>query len=403
MEAGRRLPTRSKVGILLGAVVVGLGLLEVAYAVGYYGIRHHATYYQVRRELGANRLYMEDPDLGYRSAPNLRNRLIDTPPLPTAPRRHGGLVNTDAHGFRYDGVLASPKPPGEIRIFAFGGSTTYGFVSNGQTYPARLQRLFARDPQVKVVNVGAGGYRSIHQVKLYAKVVRHLEPDIITIHDGWNDYEDYFEPYWKPKDPHGNALFSQLRVYGAPLSRLALGHLVVRAYLAAKGYDRREPIEFRQDYLRRHAAAAADPRWLDEYEENLQELITLSKQNGVLPILVLFPWPYFAHAPVEAKELADRELNTWGRWDGFVTALDGIQKRLRVLEDRNGIPLIDANAEFEKYTSDYERKFEFFMDTKHLTEEGERLLATAMHPCLRTAVDLVRKKGREVVKMRTSC
>jgi hypothetical protein len=398
-----RWPIASRVGIVLAGLFVTLVLLELAYAVGYYGIRHHKTYYQVRRELGSARLYVPDPDLGYRSAPNLRNKLIDTPPLPNAPRRHGGLVNTDAHGFRYDGVLASPKPPGEIRIFSLGGSTTYGFVSNRQTYPARLQQMFAGDPRVKVINVGVGGYRSIHLLTLFTKVVRRLEPDIITIHDGWNDYEDYFEPYWRPKDPHGNALLSQLRVYGAPLSRLALGHLFVRAYFAAKGYDRREPLARQEDYVRRHRAAAGDPRWLDEYESNLQELIALAKRDGVLPILILFPSPYFRNAAPEVKAFADENLNTWGRWDGFVVALEAVEKRLRDLEHRNGIPLIDANAEFEKYNADYQRKFDFFMDTKHLTEEGERLLATTMYPCVRRAVELVRARGREVVKERTRC
>jgi lysophospholipase L1-like esterase len=264
--------------------------------------------------------------------------------------------------------------------------------------------MFTRhDARVKVVNAGVGGYRSVHEPRLYVKVVRHYAPDIVTLHDGWNDFEDYLEAYWRPKDPHRNAMYSQLRVYESPLSRLALGHLLVRSYYAWKNYDRREVTEVREAMLRRYMAAARDSQWLDEYEENLQEVIDLSKRDGVIPVLVLFPSPHFAGASDDVKRFADADLNMWGRWDAFVVALAGIRGRLHRLADHNGIPLIDVNGAFERYNGDYQRKFEFFTDRMHLTYEGERLIATTMYPCLEALVRTVRARGRDAVTQPLGC
>lgn len=143
---------------------------------------------------------------------------------------------------------------------------------------------------------------------------------------------------------------------------------------------------------------------MDEYEEDLQELITLAKQDGVLPMLTLFPSPHFENAPAVVKEFADKDLNMWGQWDAFVVALDRIRKRLRILAGRNGIPLVDVNSVFEKYNVGYKRKFEFFVDRMHMTDEGERLVAAAMYPCVGAMVDSVwRRKGRDAVLQRNSC
>src|SRR5262249_39328055 len=103
------------------------------------------------------------------------------------------------------------------------------------------------------------------------------------------------------------------------------------------------------------------------------------------------------------KRYADADLNMWGRWDAFVTALAGIRARLHRLADKNGIPLIDVNAEFEKYNADYQRKFELFTDRMHLTYEGERLVATAMYPCLDTLVGTLRARERGALPDRLAC
>lgn len=396
--------TRAKLGLVFGAVLFALVLAEIAYGVVYYTIRQHRTYYSFRKTVGDGRLYVGDPDIGYRAAPNLRDRYNELLPLPHALRRHGGLFDTNDAGFRYEGTLAVPKPPGGIRIFSFGGSTTFGVGPSKYTYPGRLNAMFSReDPRVKVINAGVGGYRTIHHLKLYPKVIRRYEPDIITMHDGWNDYEDSFEAYWRPRDPHRSALTSQLRVYDNPLAVSALGQLAVRGYYAWKEYDRREFTEMMPEIRRKYFAFARDPRWLDEYEQNLQELIDLAKKDGVVPMLILFPSPHFPNASEEVKRYADEDLNMGGRWDAFVIALEGIRERLHRLADRNKIPLIDANAEFDKLNADYKEKFELFTDRMHLTEEGDKLLAKAMYPCVKATVERVRRLGRAAAHEPLSC
>ena len=385
-------------------MLLTLLMLEFAYGVVYYLIRQHKTYYAFRRTVGEARVFIADPDVGYRAAPNLRNHYFEVLPLPHALRRHGGLFDTNDAGFRYEGTLTVPKPPGEIRIFSFGGSTTFGVGPSKYTYPGRLNTMFARDdPPVKVINAGVGGYRTIHHLKLYPKVIRRYEPDIITMHDGWNDFEDSFEAYWRPRDPHRSALTSQIRVYDNPLARFALGQLALRTYYAWKEYDRREYTEMMPDIRRKYFAYARDPQWLDEYEQNLQELIDLAKKDGVVPMLIKFPSPQFPNASEEVKRWADEDLNMWGRWDAFVIALDAIRERQRRLAERNRIPLVDANAEFDKLNGDYKEKFELFTDRMHLTEEGDKLLAKAIYPCMKATVERVRRVGRAAAHEPLSC
>ena len=108
--------------------------------------------------------------------------------------------------------------------------------SNEMTYPQQLEKMIG-DPNVRIINAGVGGYRSIHLLHYYKEVIREFSPDIITIYSGWNDYLDYMESYWKPRDPQMHALLSQIQVYQHPISKFALGFLIMRTYYKLKDYE----------------------------------------------------------------------------------------------------------------------------------------------------------------------
>ena len=380
---------------ITAAVVLWLVVAELGYGQLYHRVRHGVSYYELDRRNAANRLYVEDPDVGYRSAPNLR-RFADTPSLPSAPRRHGAAVQTNEHGFRDDRALPSPKAPGEIRVFALGDSTTYGLGRNRDTYPGRLQHLFADTPSVRIVNAGVPGYRSIHQVRLYATVIRALEPDVIIVNAGIGDFEAFVDRFWAPGDPSRHHFHVQIHTLSSPLSRLAIGEIVAHAYfswrVATDGREAGRTADIRALRLRRFEAAARDRRWSDEVETNLQRLITLAKADGVLPVLMVGAMPQFAGASDDVKALADRDLHMDGRWDAYVVALDQLHARVRTLAARNAIPLIDAQAVFARDIADYRERLALFMDRVHPLEDGDRRVAAAMYPGLRAAVETVQKK-----------
>lgn len=86
--------------------------------------------------------------------------------------------------------LARAKPAGELRVFALGGSTTYGLYAGGDAaFPARLeaglrQRAPGRD--VRVVNLGCPGFAS-DRVAALLDTVLTLAPDLVVVYSGHNE------------------------------------------------------------------------------------------------------------------------------------------------------------------------------------------------------------------------
>ena len=297
------------IGILLLCLFVGELVLQ-----GIYYLVKGRFHYSAERFSEGRCTFLSDVDTGYINAPNVVVKRPPPPGLPNAPRRKMFYdFSTDAHGFRYNKPLDSPKPPGEIRVFCLGGSTTYGAeVPNRWTYPQQLDDLF-HDPSVKVINAGVGGYRSTHLLHYYKKYIRPLQPDVITIYCGWNDYEDFLYAFWKPKAPQAHCLISQLDEYiDSPIKNIIVGRLLLRTYYKIMNYNRTESVSATQ--LAKFITEADNPVWQAEYTSNLQALITEARKDGCIPVLILFPAPTFPGAPKAAKDFADVDLNMSGRW-----------------------------------------------------------------------------------------
>ena len=122
--------------------------------------------------------YVPDPHVAFRLVPNRTYQLAD-----------GGTVTIDSRGFRGRGVTV-PKPPGRFRIAAFGGSSTFSYLTDDAgiwtvRLEERLREALGRD--VEVVNVSAPGYSSWESSILYRYKVRDLEPDAAIVYHAWND------------------------------------------------------------------------------------------------------------------------------------------------------------------------------------------------------------------------
>lgn len=83
-----------------------------------------------------------------------------------------------------------PKPDGVFRIVAMGASTTYGFTTPEESYPAQLQRTLRETygyDQVEVVNAGVFGYTTFNTMVSLETRVLELEPDLVIIYHATND------------------------------------------------------------------------------------------------------------------------------------------------------------------------------------------------------------------------
>jgi lysophospholipase L1-like esterase len=127
----------------------------------------------------------DDPVLRYEYRPNLR---ADEKPYDAL---HQGFT-TNSQGFR-DVEYPAAKPPGELRIVALGDSTTAG---NGigaldATWPKRLERRYAEAgrPEVRVLNLGVGGYHPLQEARLLELRGLALEPDLVLLLVCLNDLD----------------------------------------------------------------------------------------------------------------------------------------------------------------------------------------------------------------------
>ena len=97
----------------------------------------------------------------------------------------------NSHGFRGD-EFESEKPDNTFRIFAIGGSTTFGIgVEHSEAWPVHLQQIIDEkiiDQEIEVINAGMPGGTTESEYDLIKNKISSLDPDLIIMYDGINDY-----------------------------------------------------------------------------------------------------------------------------------------------------------------------------------------------------------------------
>ena len=112
-------------------------------------------------------------------------------------------ISINALGFR--GKPFEPaKKPGVFRIVIFGGSNTFGSsVSDEDTYPAQMQRIFDEKypGKVEVWNAGTCAYEMSQDVAYAETVMKKYDPDIVILQDTNRDRRAF----------HYNVTFKELK------------------------------------------------------------------------------------------------------------------------------------------------------------------------------------------------
>ena len=93
-------------------------------------------------------------------------------------------------GLRGD-EIKKEKPDNTFRIFAVGGSTTFGHAAlDSETWPALLQQIINEKitgKKIEVINAGISGGTSESGYNLIKNKLLSFDPDLIIMYDGWND------------------------------------------------------------------------------------------------------------------------------------------------------------------------------------------------------------------------
>lgn len=167
-------------GLVLGSIVVGLFLLECGLRVWSGGYLLHWPNFV----LGARVAHTERE----------QGRFIDDALLGYAPRPHFGQpgISFDGDGLRRNGAdAAAPTPTPTVAptvspvvppvlapILATGDSYTFGDeVTDGETWPAHLQRLIGR----RVLNAGVSGYGFDQAVLRAESLAARVRPSAIVV------------------------------------------------------------------------------------------------------------------------------------------------------------------------------------------------------------------------------
>jgi len=359
--------------LLLGlSIVLSELYLSLVYTPSWYG----RTYYTLRKNFA---VYQYDRQTGYRMSPNL---VYSNPrkAYPNAPRKKEFVdVRTDRHGFLFTEDIDQLVHANYKLLFCIGGSTTAGMESaHAKTYPAQLDKLL-RPMGYRSINAGLGGARSVHEKLIFQNIILKYKPAAVIIFSGYNDYEAYGYKVYAPYNPYVHYLSPMLarNPLESVLSRSSL------YFFARRRWGRKSPVM--ADDAERFQEALEDPRWLEEWKNNMRNIIDSCHTHGIKCFFLSSMIPAYEGAPLEAKQFADRDLDMGKRFDQWVRFLEIIHGAARELCGDGRAQFIDVRPWFEKYLSRFDRsdyfkeRFQLFVDRAHFSEKGNQWLAQAVY------------------------
>lgn len=106
---------------------------------------------------------------------------------------HEGVATTAPDRVRYFNTVSFPatKPPDTLRIFCFGGSTTYGHPYDASASFSRwledLLKASTPDKNFEVINAGGISYASYRIVPLVRETLQY-QPDLMIFYTGHNEF-----------------------------------------------------------------------------------------------------------------------------------------------------------------------------------------------------------------------
>jgi lysophospholipase L1-like esterase len=348
IQSQSRLQLGRTVLLVAAAATVALLMAELAMRVAV-GLGFFATLGDptppLDRKTGAG-LYYVHPYSSYAMKPGYRNE----------------HVTINSLGFR-GGEIPQKKPPGEYRVVAIGGSTTFGiYQSDAWTYPLFMEKALRRDlgtDRVRVINTGLVSATTADNLHRLFTEILPLEPDMVVLYEAFNDvvprvFNDFSMDYYhfRRVDPNQRSVLSRLLIY----------RLLLRAVFPAAFYENMNLVRYIWKFENLPDSDAEKIANFDRtsaaaFEQNMDQMIRIASANGIKVVLATFAidkdkpnWMYYVPAELWPRGIADNN--------------DAIRR----LAERHGLPLID----FSTYALGDKT---MFYDSIHMTDDGSRLQA----------------------------
>jgi len=279
----------------------------------------------------------------------------------------GNTFSINSLGFRGQ-EISERKPKKNIRIVAIGGSTTFGIGSsnNSHTYPSLLENKLNKnnellDTNFEVINAGIPGAKSINILNLFSEQILKMNPDILLIYSGWNDWNEFYN--------RGPAIFeynSTLYRLNLKLSELSVLYSKLRNIL----FSFRGRIK-KADYEERALKVLNQNYFEKPYKENIVNLLKICRDNNIQPILILQPPSLGSFTVLDGKKfvLKDPLFQEARKVMPIVrNRLMQIQKNISL---ENNTPIIDINYMFDGY----DNGDSLYYDIIHFSDDGNGILA----------------------------
>ena len=338
-----------------------LGLLEAAASVLYYFHLTEQEREAVELTIG---LRAVSSNLVLRYIPHPYFNFVSNPDF----RFTNGYRPHNSMGLRGEPCCAKEKKPGQIRIVAIGGSTTYGvyFTYERNVWPALLQKKLTDQfqPVVEVINAGVPFYTSYELIGLAAMRVPEFSPDLILIHTGLNDA---FTVGFSDEGGPDNTFFRHAWSYKLPPDRLKAGmrasyiiRLLGLRLTSSEGFlpgDMAGAIQHAPpadaEVLRNAQTATGK-----YFRRNLQTLVALFRNMGATPVLI--------NEPLNPLQETGQTVYL----SEVVKAVIRNNGILKEVADRNGLVYVDLYSKMQDPA--------FFMDAAHETQAGMEIKASTI-------------------------
>lgn len=314
--------------------------------------------------------------------------------VPNAVHQGGrASVHVNSRGFRGK-EFEVPKPEGTYRVFALGGSTTFGYypatTSDATAYPAVLEGLLNQDKRhaavsrYEVINAGVPGYSLRTSLQNLAGRILYLQPDMVIVYHLTNDLARYgnesnlSHPMLNQFAPAGVASGFLDHVMGWSYAFQELRFSVGRRLLAGLGAG---PPSKTPDA---GAGWQPDARYLDAFRRDLRNLVILARANGVRTLLATQSIAFTEKT--DFTRLTDDERSM--RFDHpatFYATVPGPHRHalvqryndiIREVAQTESTLLADVDAVIPKTP-------EYHWDYCHLTDKGTALQAQVIHRVMR--------------------
>lgn len=221
-------------------------------------------------------------------------------------------------------AFLAEKPANGFRVFAFGGSTTFGRPYDHRTaFPNWLEVLLdAADPEThyEVVNVGGVSYASYRINNLMNEMVQY-DPDLFIVYTGHNEFLE-------------ERTYSDLREESPTMTRVRTALHRVRTYSAARdvwlGFQGRERAAAEEKFeMSGEVSAILDQSFgLDQYSRdeekaeainrhfryNLEKMVEVAEDHGIGIVFVVPPANDKDFSPFKSQTCGSLRGDARTRW-----------------------------------------------------------------------------------------